>query len=52
MPGFDVDSKEVETDKLRKASERIQEVIGSIRREENLPLYYAGGKVIWCIRFS
>ena len=42
MPGFDVDSKEVETDKLRKASERIQEVIGSIRREENLPLYYAG----------
>ena len=43
MPGFDVDSKEVETDKLRKASERIQEVIGSIRREENLPLYYAGG---------
>ena len=29
--------------KLRKASERIQEVIGSIRREENLPLYYAGG---------
>lgn len=43
MPGFDVDSKEVETDKLRKATERIQEVIGSIRREENRSLYYAGG---------
>ena len=43
MPGFDVDSKEVETDKWRKASERIREVIGSICREENLSLYYAGG---------
>lgn len=43
MPGFDVDSKEVEADKLRKASERVQEIIGRIRQEKNLPLYYAGG---------
>lgn len=43
MPGFDVDSKEVEAEKLREAPKRILEIITKIRQEENFPLYYAGG---------
>ena len=42
MPGFDVDSKEVETEKLKKAPERVDEIVEAIRQKRNPSLYYAG----------
>lgn len=42
MPGFDVDSKEVEADKLRKAPVRIAEIVEAIRQEKSVSLYHAG----------
>ena len=32
MPGFDVDSKEVETEKLKKAPERLKSIISFIKQ--------------------
>lgn len=37
MPGFDVDSKEVETEKLKKAPERVDEIVEAIRQKK-IPL--------------
>ena len=42
MPGFDVDSKEVETEKLKKAPERVDEIVEAIRQKKNPSLYCAG----------
>ena len=42
MPGFDVDSKMVETEKLEKAPERVGEIVEAIRQKRNPSLYYAG----------
>ncbi len=42
MPGFDVDSKEVETEKLKKAPERVDEIVEAIRLKKSPSLYYAG----------
>ena len=39
MPGFDVDSKEVETEKLKKAPERVDEIVEAIRQKKNPSLY-------------
>lgn len=39
MPGFDVDSKEIETEKLKKAPERVDEIVEAIRQKKNLSLY-------------
>lgn len=36
MPGFDVDSKEVETEKLKKAPERVDEIVEAIRQKKTL----------------
>lgn len=47
LPGFDVDSKEVEADKLRKAPERLQEIIGAIGKQNPADLYYIGGGAFW-----
>ena len=41
MPGFDVDSKMVETEKLEKAPERVGEIVEAIRQKRNPSLYYA-----------
>ena len=37
MPGFDVDSKVVETEKLEKAPERVGAIVGAIR-QKRIPL--------------
>ena len=42
MPGFDVDSKKVETEKLEKAPERVDEIVEAIRQKKNPSLYCAG----------
>ena len=42
MPGFDVDSKEVETEKLKKAPERVDEIVEAIRQKKKSSLYCAG----------
>lgn len=45
MPGFDVDSKEVEAGKLKKAPERVAEIIAAIREGKSLSSYYHAGSV-------
>lgn len=42
MPGFDVDSKEVETAKLQAAPTRLTAIVEAISRQENIKLYHAG----------
>lgn len=43
LPGFDVDSEEVEANKLRKAPERLQEIIQSIQKQKSGDFYCTGG---------
>lgn len=42
LPGFNVDSKEVETDKLEKAPERLNNIIHAIRTKSSKPIYERG----------
>lgn len=43
LPGFDVDSENVQADKLRQAPERLREIIASIREQNPADLYDIGG---------
>lgn len=42
LPGFDVDSKEVEERKLQEAPARVGEIVDAIRRRQNSGLYTQG----------